>query len=50
LELERNEVIALMNLLERFSASINYYHLMSQALQNKQPLSRPALRMSEPVS
>jgi ERO1-like protein alpha len=51
LELERNEVIALINLLERFSSSIGYYHEMSQALLSQGSVShRPALSMSEPVS
>ena len=50
LELERNEVIALINLLERFSAAINYYNQMSQALQSQQPQIRPVLRMSEEVA
>lgn len=50
LELERNEVIALINLLERFSASITYYHSMSRALQSRQPSSKPVFGMSEAVS
>lgn len=52
LELERNEVIALINLLERFSSSINYYHEMSSALQGSRGSAshRPALTMSEPVA
>jgi ERO1-like protein alpha len=31
LRLERNEVIALLNLLERFAASLTYYHQLSAA-------------------
>ena len=52
LELERNEVIALINLLERFSSSIGYYHTMSLALaKNPGSIShRPALSMSEAVA
>ena len=50
LELERNEVIALINLLERFSASITYYHSMSRALQSRQPGNKPVFGMSEAVS
>ena len=36
LHLERNEVIALVNLLERFSASLVYYREMSNQLQSSQ--------------
>jgi len=50
LELERNEVIALINLLERFSSAISYYHSMSQALQTQQPRIRPVLSMTEEVA
>ena len=50
LELERNEVIALINLLERFSTAISYYNSMSRALQTQQPRIRPVLSMSEEVA
>lgn len=36
LALERNEVIALVNLLERFSASIEYYRTLSAELQRQE--------------
>mmetsp|Transcript_3220 Transcript_3220/g.7042 ORF Transcript_3220/g.7042 Transcript_3220/m.7042 type:complete len:545 (+) Transcript_3220:351-1985(+) len=47
LHLERNEVIALINLLERFSASIHYYQSMSAQLQSRQPGSTPAVTISD---
>ncbi|GFR42593.1 hypothetical protein Agub_g3523, partial [Astrephomene gubernaculifera] len=43
LVLERNEVIALVNLLERFSASIQYYKELSGELQEQQGAERAPL-------
>lgn len=40
LHLERNEVIALVNLLERFAASITYYQRLSSQLAERQGLQR----------
>ncbi len=46
LELERNEVIALVNLLDRFSSSISYYQSMSLALEQAGPEERVTAGMS----
>jgi ERO1-like protein alpha len=40
LKLERNEVIALVNLLERLSKSIQIYWSLSQQLQQQEGVSR----------
>lgn len=42
LELERNEVIALVNLLGRFSHSVETYHRLTQELQREQGI-QPSL-------
>jgi ERO1-like protein alpha len=39
LELERNEVIALINLLGRFSHSLETYHKLTQELQREQGIA-----------
>jgi hypothetical protein len=39
LELERNEVIALVNLLGRFSHSVETYHRLTQELQREQGIA-----------
>ncbi|GLC54259.1 hypothetical protein PLESTB_000840700 [Pleodorina starrii] len=52
LVLERNEVIALVNLLERFSASIEYYRQLSAELQAQEgaELAPLAVATGDPVS
>lgn len=48
LHLERNEVIALVNLLSRFSNSLNIYHTLSRQLQAQQGL-QPSVSGREAV-
>ncbi|KXZ51941.1 hypothetical protein GPECTOR_11g66 [Gonium pectorale] len=52
LALERNEVIALVNLLERFSASIEYYRELSAELQRAEGEDRAplAIPVADPVA
>ena len=49
LVLERNEVIALINTLERFSASLEYYRTMSTDLLDLAPSSQRAVGEAESV-
>mgnify|MGYP001810744642 CR=1 FL=1 len=50
LELERNEVIALVNLLARFSSSLNTYRRLSGELLRQEPGLRPAVASAAPVA
>ncbi len=50
LTLERNEVIALLNLLARFSDSLEIYHNLTQELHKQEPALAPAVSVGAPVT